>query len=131
MKHLLHSQIAELDRLLERRHFELRHEIRRLLLQSEHQHHHDLAGAVHDAGDESVANLLTDIDAAFIDRDFGELREVEAARGRLRGSTYGVCGDCGEEIAWGRLKAWPTTTRCVACASRYEKTHRHEGTPTL
>jgi len=131
MKHLTHSQIAELDRLLERQVLDLRYEIRRLLLDSDQQHHRDLAGSVGDAGDESVANELTDIGAAFIDRHVRELREAEAARKRLASGSFGECVDCEEGIEWERLQVFPVTTRCIRCARQHEKTHAHEGTPTI
>jgi DnaK suppressor protein len=131
MKHLKHSQIAEIDRLLERQVMGQRHEIRRLLLESDQQHHRDLAGMVGDVGDESVANELTDIGAAFIDRHVHELREAEAARARLAAGAYGTCVDCGLGIEFERLKVFPVTTRCARCARHHEKTHAHEGTPTL
>ena len=131
MKHLKHSQIARLDRALEARGRELREEIRRLLLQSDQQHHRDLAGMVGDMGDESVANMLADLDAAFIDRHVHELREIEAARGRLVAGSYGICVDCRDGIDVKRLEAYPTTTRCARCAGQREKTHVHEPTPTL
>jgi RNA polymerase-binding transcription factor DksA len=131
MKHLNHSQIAHLDRVLERQERELRAEIRALLLQSDVEHHRDLAGMVGDVGDESVANLLADLDAAFIDRHVWELREVENARKRLTGGTYGVCIRCGQGIGYERLAVYPTAIRCFACEAQHEKTHVHEGTPTL
>jgi DnaK suppressor protein len=129
--HLKHSQIAHLDRALERRERELRAEIRALLLQSDVEHHRDLAGMVGDVGDESVANLLTDLDAAFIDRHVRDLREVESARKRLAAGAYGVCARCGQGIGYERLAAYPTALRCFACEAQHEKTHVHEGTPTL
>lgn len=131
MKHLKHSQIARFDRALEARARELREEIRRLLLQSDEEHHRDLAGRVGDVGDESFANLLADLDAAFIDRHVRELREIEAARGRLADGTYGRCANCGTGIDAARLTAYPTATRCVRCEAQHEKTYVHEGTPTL
>ena len=82
MNRLKHSQIAHLDRALDSRARELRQEIRDLLLQSDQEHHRDLAGMVSDEGDESVANMLADLDAAFIDRHVRELREVDNARQR-------------------------------------------------
>ena len=131
MKHLRHSQIAQIDRKLELQERELRDEIRKALLQSDQQHHRDLAGMVGDAGDESVANMVADLDAAFLDRHVHELRELEAARGRLKSGTYGVCVDCGEPIAWQRLLAYPVSTRCTACEAQHDKTHAHASTPTL
>jgi DnaK suppressor protein len=131
MKHLKHSQIAQLDHMLEKRSRELRTEIRELLLQSDHEHHQDLADRVGDAGDESVANLLADLDAAFIDRHVRELRQIEGARQRLAGGTYGVCLHCGQGIDYERLAAYPTAMRCVTCEAQHEKTYAHGGTPTL
>jgi RNA polymerase-binding transcription factor DksA len=131
MKHLKHSQIAHLDRKLEERNRELREEIRALLLQSDVEHHRDLAGMVGDVGDESVANLLADLDAVFIDRHVRDLREVEGARSRLAAGTYGVCVRCGQGIGYERLAVYPTAIRCFACEAQHEKTHVHEGTPTL
>jgi RNA polymerase-binding transcription factor DksA len=131
MKHLKHSQIAHLDRALEIRNRELRGEIRALLLQSDEEHHRDLAGMVGDEGDESVANMLADLDAAFIDRHVRDLREVENARQRLAAGSYGMCAHCGQGIDYERLAAYPTATRCFACEAQHEKTYAHEGTPTL
>ena len=131
MKHLRPSQIAHLDRALGNRNRELREEIRALLLQSDAEHHRDLAGMVSDVGDESVANLLADLDAAFIDRHVRDLREVEDARQRLAAGTYGVCVRCGQGIGYERLAAYPTAIRCFACEAQHEKTYVHEGTPTL
>jgi RNA polymerase-binding transcription factor DksA len=131
MNHLKHSQIAHLNRVLERRGRELRDEIRELLLKSDHEHHRDLAGMVGDEGDESVANMLADLDAAFIDRHVRELGETEGARRRLAAGSYGMCVQCGQGIGYERLAAYPTATRCFACAAQHEKTYAHEGTPTL
>ena len=131
MKHLKHSQIAHLDRALDNRNRELRAEIRALLLQSDVEHHRDLAGMVADVGDESVANLLADLDAAFIDRHVRDLRDVESARKRLATGVYGVCVRCGQGIEYERLAAYPTATRCFTCEAQHEKTYVHEGTPTL
>jgi RNA polymerase-binding transcription factor DksA len=86
---------------------------------------------VGDVGDESVANLLADLDAAFIDRHVRDLREVEGARSRLAAGTYGVCVRCGQGIGYERLAVYPTAIRCFACEAQHEKTHVHEGTPTL
>jgi RNA polymerase-binding transcription factor DksA len=131
MKHLTQSQIAHLERALDKRNRELREEIRALLLQSDAEHHRDLAGAVADIGDESVANLLADLDAAFIDRHVRDVRDVENARQRLAARTYGVCVRCGQGIGYERLAVYPTAIRCFACEARHEKTYAHEDTPTL
>jgi DnaK suppressor protein len=46
----------------------------------------------------------------------GQLRDVDAALGRLAAGTYGRCQRCRAPIAPERLEALPTTAVCVACA---------------
>jgi len=131
MSHREEANLAELGRKLEARERELRDEIRGELLQSEHAHYRDLAGMVSDAGDESVASMLADLDAAFIDRHVCELRRVEAARDRLKDGTYGRCTDCSEAIAWQRLLVEPASTRCVPCAERHDRARKRAQQPSL
>jgi RNA polymerase-binding transcription factor len=87
----------------------------------------ELAGPAPDAGDESVAQLISDLDRADLSRDIGELRALEAARERMAAGSYGVCAECGGEIAFGRLRAEPGALRCVDCQSRHEKTYGGSG----
>jgi DnaK suppressor protein len=56
--------------------------------------------------------------AAHIARAREQLREVDAALGRLADGTYGVCTNCGRQIAAGRLSARPAATACIDCAAR-------------
>ena len=84
----------------------------------------ELAGPVHDLGDESIAALLADVGDAELSRDLEELREVEAARNRLAEGAYGICVDCGAEISFERMHAEPAAARCVECQARHEKTYR-------
>ena len=49
------------------------------------------------------------------------LREVEAARKRLRDGAYGVCLRCEEEIAPKRLQAIPWASCCVSCQAAVEE----------
>lgn len=131
MGNLARNELMELERMLRERERVLREEIRAALLRSEEEHYRDLAGIVSDAGDESVADMLTDIEMAAVDRDVGELREVESALLRLREDTYGVCADCGEPIDYARLKAQPAAARCVRCQERRERGYAHGSMPTL
>jgi len=56
--------------------------------------------------------------AALLDQTREHVRQVDAALRRLDEGTYGRCEQCGQPIAAGRLKARPTATTCIACASR-------------
>jgi RNA polymerase-binding protein DksA len=57
------------------------------------------------------------------ERDQQELREIDAARGRMRAGDYGKCVDCGTDIAPARLQAMPSAARCIACQQRHERDH--------
>jgi DnaK suppressor protein len=50
-----------------------------------------------------------------------ELRKLARALQRVEAGDYAYCSACGEEIPAGRLKAIPTTDRCVRCASAAER----------
>jgi len=59
------------------------------------------------------APVLDALDASGHD----EFEEVQAALARLAGGRFGICSECGEGIAIGRLEAVPTARCCVGCAS--------------
>lgn len=44
------------------------------------------------------------------------IRIIQSALERIAEGTYGLCEECGNEIAEGRLRAVPEATRCVNCA---------------
>jgi RNA polymerase-binding transcription factor DksA len=46
-----------------------------------------------------------------------EIRQIELALKRIEAGSYGICSQCGERIAPNRLRALPTATKCIACAS--------------
>lgn len=131
MASLTQGQLAELRQRIQQRRAELRGEIRAELLAADEMRYADLAGRVHDSGDESVADLLADLDVARIDRQVTEIRGLEAALRRLEIGVYGVCRECDEEIGYERLRSQPAAERCVACQAQYEKTYAHEGMPSL
>jgi DnaK suppressor protein len=119
---LNHEQTTELRRTLEQRRGELVREIREDLEKVRGQPTRD-ASVPGDPADESVADLIADLEQADARRDVGELRAIEAARSRLDEGHYGECIDCGQDIGFARLKATPSALRCIVCQTRYEKTH--------
>ena len=46
------------------------------------------------------------------------LDEIDDALERVRTGAYGMCADCGQPIAAGRLEARPFASTCISCASR-------------
>jgi DnaK suppressor protein len=131
MKHLTQQQIRELTLKLSERTAFLAAQVREELAASDHQHYRDLAGTVTDTADEALASALVDVDAEMIDRHVLELRDIEAARNRMKNETYGICIDCGDTVAYERLAAYPTAKRCVRCQQLRERSYAHRDTPTL
>ena len=125
------NQEQRLEHKLRSRQAALRGEIRAALLASSEERHQELAGRVHDAADEAVADLLTDVNLKGMDRDARELAAVSAALARLAQGVYGVCIDCGGEIGYRRLEAQPAAARCIECETRHERQYAHERGPTL
>jgi len=120
---LTQQQTQKLHTVIEQRRESLLAELREDVERTRKDRHDDLAGAAGDAGDESVATLIADLDHADLSRDLNELRDLEAARTRLADGSYGTCADCGGEIGYDRLKANPAAVRCIACQTRHEKTY--------
>ena len=125
------EELAQLKARLQQRYLELREEVRGELERSGDQRYVDIAGSVADPGDDSVADMLLDLNAAIVDRQVREMREVEATLKRLAELDFGDCIECGGEIGFDRLMAYPTAQRCIRCQELHEKTYSHENSPTL
>jgi RNA polymerase-binding protein DksA len=129
---LSQSQLSRLTRQLGKRYESLLAEVRDELEKTENQRYIELIGqAPADIGDQSVGDALADLNLAIIDRHVQELRDIQAAKARIDDRGFGTCIDCGGEIGFERLLAYPTAKRCVLCQQQRERTYAHAGTPTL
>lgn len=125
------KQVATLKTTLRGLLVTLRESVRQHLLKSDDDRARLLADRVGDLEDESVTDLIIDLDLAEIDRDLEHLRDVEAALQRMQQQTYGVCVTCGGAIPYERLTAYPTAKRCFRCQRVHEKTYMEKSTPKL
>ena len=128
---LTDQQAQELRRMVEARRNALLDELREDAARTREQPYAEHAGPAPDAGDESVATLIADLEQADVTRDLDEFRALEAARERLKEGGYGVCIDCRNDIGYERLKASPAALRCVRCQDRHEKTYGGTPKPSL
>jgi RNA polymerase-binding protein DksA len=71
--------------------------------------------------DAAVAESETILDIAAVQRDARELEEVNAALARIDTADFGLCVDCGGEIAAERLAAQPQAARCIECEREAER----------
>ena len=80
-----------------------------------------LAGKVHDAQEESLSEMLTEINLALLSQHQHELKNLERAIQRMDNGEYGICIDCDVPIAIARLQAYPTAVRCINCQAKHEQ----------
>lgn len=126
------TQLSRLDDELTSRYEALLEEVRDELEASENQQYVELIGRTPaDTGDESVGDMLADLNLGIIDRHIQEIRDIEAAKARGKDGSFGTCIDCRADIGFERLLAYPTAKRCFACQQQHEKIYAHAATPTL
>lgn len=128
---LTREEIVAFRERLRDMHDKLVEEVRQELLQSDNERYIELAGVVHDSGEESVADLLTDVATVNIDRHVTEIRDIELALERIATGNYGLCTDCNEPVARERLEVYPAARRCYQCQQHFEQTHAETGGHTL
>ena len=128
---LTDKQAQELRNLVEERRGTLLGELRADAERAREQPYAEHAGSAPDTGDESVATLIADLEQADMTRDLDEYRALEAAGERLKSGEYGTCIDCGNDIGYERLKAFPSALRCIQCQERHEKTFGGSPKPSL
>jgi RNA polymerase-binding transcription factor DksA len=128
---LTQQQTKELGHMINERRSVLLAELREDAGRAREQPYAEHAGTAPDSGDESVATLIADLEQADLTRDLDELRGLEAASERMKVGDYGVCIDCGSDVGYERLKAFPSALRCIQCQERHEKTFGGAPKPSL
>jgi len=78
---------------------------------------------VRDSVEDGDARMMSTLDLTQLGRHEQELREVQAARVRMRQGSYGLCSTCEEPIAFARLRARPDARLCLVHEAQWEKDH--------
>ena len=71
-----------------------------------------------DMADQASGNNEVHIQLKLKQTDAKILQAIEEALARIDKGTYGVCRDCGEQIAEPRLHAIPWTRVCISCKEK-------------
>jgi DnaK suppressor protein len=80
--------------------------------------------------DRPTAEMISHNEEHFADHETALLHDIDVALGRLESGGYGICVECGREIAEERLLATPTVQTCIECQEMLEKeTRRRAGPP--
>lgn len=74
--------------------------------------------------DTASGNLLLSIDKELSARDVNKLRRINIALKKIEKNIYGICEDCGEEIAEKRLEFSPYIAYCVDCVEEQERMNK-------
>jgi DnaK suppressor protein len=77
---------------------------------------------------DAVDQASADIDKSFAlvlkNRERDTLWQIDEALKRIEAGDFGDCERCSDEIAEGRLRAFPFTTLCIECKSELESEQR-------
>ena len=103
----------KLDSALEHRERDLRRSLR--------ERSHISVEKMADTVDEQVLAAAREASAQILTQDLRSLREVEAARSRMREGTFGICLHCQERISPRRLHAVPWALYCISCQAELEE----------
>jgi DnaK suppressor protein len=76
------------------------------------------SGRQGDMADQASGNNEVHIQLKLKQTDAKILQAIEEALKRIDKGTYGICRDCGEEIAAPRLNAIPWTRVCITCKEK-------------
>ena len=132
MAPLTPSQIDQLVAQLKADYQVLLSEVRDELQNAGEQHRIDLLNnEPGDSGDESMANALADFNLTIVDRQVQGLRDIESAFQRIKNGEYGVCIDCGDDVPFNRLQAYPSAKRCIVCQQKREREYVQAGHPKM
>jgi DnaK suppressor protein len=71
-------------------------------------------------------DIQEDIELALIQMKAETLNKINEARRRLEEDRYGMCFECGDEIAEARLRALPFAVRCKDCEEAREVAAQRE-----
>lgn len=71
-----------------------------------------------DLADQASGNNEVHIQLKLKQTDAKILQAIEEALWRMEKGTYGICRDCGDEIAPARLEAIPWTRVCITCKEK-------------
>jgi len=74
-----------------------------------------------DPTDRASAESDRSFELRIRDRERKLLNKIKEAIERIENGSYGICDDCGDEIAVERLDARPVTTYCIDCKTRQEQ----------
>lgn len=116
------KQIEHLAAMMDERWAREFREIRSLVsAMDEERRRVTLGGSVDEQSDDALLVKLSAVDDHLVRQNLQDVLDIAAARQRIASGRYGECTDCGADIAFERLKAYPTAKRCIDCQREHER----------
>jgi len=78
-------------------------------------------GQVQDFGDQALTSSMEALQSSLQDSRIEEYNRVVKALEMIENNTYGICGDCENNISEKRLSSYPNATRCILCQEAWEE----------
>jgi len=75
---------------------------------------------VKDVADEALSTAMDSLQSSLTQSEVEELNQIESALARIEHDEFGICIDCGDEIAEKRLEYSPFSARCIVCQEELE-----------
>jgi DnaK suppressor protein len=85
------------------------------------------ADDVPDIVDLATSDLSLNLNVEIRERERHLLGKIDTALAKIDEGSFGVCDDCGEAIAPGRIEARPVTTLCIKCKEEEEELEKRNG----
>jgi DnaK suppressor protein len=120
------ARYADLKKILEDRRREIVSEVQGKIRDVRTEGNTQKLNEVLDQGESSEVDIQEDIEFALIQMKAETLNKIDVALRRLNDDTYGVCFECGDEIAERRLRALPFAVRCKDCEEARETAQQRE-----
>jgi DnaK suppressor protein len=79
-----------------------------------------------DSADLSSQDMDQGVDYSLMEMRYEQYKDIADAFRRLENGTYGLCEECGQEIALKRLEVNPLARYCVACKTQLEEMQKIE-----
>lgn len=115
MQSLTPEQLAQFEQALRQQLSQLSEAV-----ESHRTHHTD--GGVHirthreETDDDAVVEEMNLLEIGALQRGSVAVADVQAALARLASGSYGICTECGNQIAPQRLAVSPAAKLCIDCA---------------
>ena len=85
------------------------------------------SGNIPDPNDRASVESDRSFELRLRGRERKLMEKIDEALARIEDGSYGICDDCGEEIAVKRLEARPVAKYCIDCKTLQEQREKEQG----